>query len=81
MTFGDPLLLVGDGEACEELGAPIGSWWNVEDAAEDVGNLESKKTESHVGETLTFFWHLGHVWSKVGVVHVQRLVDQVSVIV
>ena len=74
MTVGDPLLFLLNGEAGKELRAPVRARWYVDDAAENVSNLEAQQTKGHVGEALALFGEVGHVGVQIGVVDVEGLV-------
>jgi hypothetical protein len=69
----DPLLLLLNCEAGEELGTSVWSRWNVYDATEDVGDLEAQQAEGHVCETFAFFGEVGHVGMQVKVIDVEGL--------
>jgi hypothetical protein len=73
MTLSDPLLFLLYRESREEVCTSVGSWGDVEDASEDVGNLESQETEGHVCEALALLGEFGHAWVQIGIVDVQRL--------
>ena len=61
MALRDPPLLFGDCQVGEQLRAPDWSWWNIQYAAEDVGDLEANETEGHVCKACAFFRDSSHI--------------------
>jgi hypothetical protein len=73
VALSDPLLLVCYRQSSEELIASVWTWGNVEDASEYVRDFKSQQRKRHICEAIALFGKVGHVWTQVGVVDIERL--------